>query len=110
MEVALRDTTFKPGSLEDLKRDIGDVGVRSFELFIDRDMSTLWKEPLEEKHTSATEQTEQRKPYESRLRLPVTADTECRKGIQGMLMGYIWNCFGVAFLHYSIKLFQKKII
>ena len=46
MEVAVRDITFKPGSFEEFVKGLKEVGIRSFELLIEKDMTTCWKESL----------------------------------------------------------------
>lgn len=46
MEVAIRDDCLKPGSLKGLAKSLNGLGIRSFELCINRDLSTIWGESL----------------------------------------------------------------
>ena len=46
MKVAIRDSMVEPKNLDDLAKGLVEVGVSSFELWIERDLTTIWGESL----------------------------------------------------------------
>ena len=46
MKVAIRDSMVEPKSLDELAKGLVEVGASSFELWINRHLTTIWGESL----------------------------------------------------------------